>query len=281
MALENKHRDLLVVGNYGHDEIITERGEKFSALGGATAYMCSVLEALEADYEVVAKVGRDFLYAGEVIRAPIVDPVCPTTSFLDDFTSGRREGTVKALCAPIRAEDLTGTARISIANGCAGEVTPETIARLRQISQVVLCDLQSLLRVVGPDGRIGLVKLSETGHPVASIDFLKGSEEEAEYIDLPSGGKPPILIITRGSEGCEIVEGGQRTKVPGFPAEEIDASGAGDSFIAGFAYGLAKGLGVVAAARLANHCGALAVQKTGIPKLSRADFAAVLESLGR
>ena len=100
-------RELLVIGNYGHDEIITQRGERFSALGGATAYMCGVLEAFGSDYEVVAKVGKDFKYAGEVIRAPIVDPVLPTTAFLDDFTTGRRVGTVTALCAPIRAADLT------------------------------------------------------------------------------------------------------------------------------------------------------------------------------
>ena len=88
-----------------------------------------------------------------------------------------------------------------------------------------------------------------------------------------------MLIITRGDRGCEIVEGGKRTAVPGFPAEEIDASGAGDSFIAGFAYGLSKGLNVLAAARLANFCGSLAVQKTGIPQLTRADFTHVLAEL--
>ena len=273
------HRDLLVVGNYAHDEIITQRGERFSALGGATAYMCSVLEALDADYEVVSKVGKDFLYAADVIRPSVVDPSLPTTCFRDDFTSGRREGTVTALCSPIRAADLKGTAKIAIANGCAGEVLPEAVAKLREISDVVVCDLQSLIRVLGNDGLIGLIPLSKTGHPISSIDFLKGSEEEAEYVDLPTTGKQPVLIITRGDKGCEIVEGGKRTRVPGYPAEEIDASGAGDSFIAGFAYGLSKGLSVLAAAQLANYCGSLAVQKTGIPQLSRADFAQVLAEL--
>ncbi len=273
-------RELLVVGNYAHDEIITQRGERFAALGGATAYMCSILQALDADYEVVAKVGKDFLYGEKVIRPPVVDSTCPTTCFVDDFTSGRREGTVTALCAPIRAEDLTGSAKIAIANGCAGEVTPQAIARLGAVSQVVVCDLQSLIRVLGPGGKIELVPLAKTGHPIASIDFLKGSEEEAEYVDLGASGKQPILIITRGSKGCEIVEGSKRTSVPGFPAEEIDASGAGDSFIAGFAYALSKGLPVVDSARLANFCGSLAVQKTGIPQLTRADFAAMRATLG-
>ena len=268
-----------MVGNYAHDEIITQRGERFSALGGATAYMCSVLRALDADYEVVAKVGKDFLYGADVIRPPIVDAVLPTTSFLDDFTSGRREGTVTALCSPVRAADLDGSAKIAIANGCAGEVLPETVARLRQISQVVVCDLQSLIRVLDSSGLIGLVPLTKTGHPIASIDFLKGSEEEAEYVDLTGPGKQPTLIITRGAQGCEIVEGSKRTTVPGFPAEEIDASGAGDSFIAGFAYGMARGLGVLASARLANYCGCLAVQKTGIPQLTKADFTAMLATL--
>lgn len=281
MARESKHHDLRVVGNYAHDDIITERGEKFSALGGATAYMCSVLEALGSDYEVVAKVGGDFLYGAEVIRPPRVERRSKTTSFVDDFTSGRREGTVRTLCEPIRPADLTGTARISIANGCAGEVLPETVARLRELSEVVVCDLQSVIRVLGPGGKIELVPLSKSGHPVGAIDFLKGSEEEAAFVDLPKTGKRPVLIITKGAKGCEIVDGATRTTVPGFPAEELDASGAGDSFLAGFAHGLAKGYSVLESARLANFCGALAVQKTGIPKLESRDFTAVLESLKR
>ncbi len=268
-------RDLLVTGNYAHDEIITQRGERFSALGGATAYMCKVFQALDADYEVVAKVGKDFLYTKDLIRPPIVDADKPTTAFLDDFTSGRREGTVTALCSPIRAADLMTRAKISIANGCAGEVLPEAVAKLREISDLVVCDLQSILRVLGPGGKIELVKLSKTGHPVTAIDFLKGSEEEAEFVDVDG----PVLIITRGAKGCEIVERGKRTHVPGFPAEEIDASGAGDCFIAGFGYALSKGLGVVEAARLANYCGSLAVQKTGIPELTAADFASMLVTL--
>lgn len=275
------HRDLLVVGNYAHDEIITQRGETFSALGGATAYMSTVLEALGADYEVVSKVGRDFLYGSELTRPPIVDLSLPTTSFLDDFTSGRRVGTVTALCSPIRAADLTGSAKIAIGNGCAGEVLPETVARLREISQVVVCDLQSLVRVLGPGGVIELIPLSRTGHPIGSIDFLKGSEEEAAFVDLSGPGKQPVLIITRGDQGCEIVEGTRRTIVPGFPAEEIDASGAGDCFLAGFGFGLSEGLGVLEAARLANYCGSLAVQKTGIPQLTRADFSTILATLRR
>ncbi len=83
-------RDLLVIGNYAHDEIITQRGERFSALGGPTAYMCSVLEALAADYEVVSKVGKGFLYTNDLVRPSTVDQTLPTTCFLDDFTSGRR-----------------------------------------------------------------------------------------------------------------------------------------------------------------------------------------------
>ncbi len=270
-------RDLLVIGNYAHDEIITQRGERFSALGGATAYMCSVLEALEADYEVVSKVGKDFLYTNDLVRPSTVDETLPTTCFLDDFTSGRRVGTVKALCAPIRAADLTTSARISIANGCAGEVLPEAVSKLRELSEVVVADLQSILRVLGPDGVIGLVPLSKTNHPVKQIDFLKGSEEEAAFVDVDG----PVLIITKGNQGCEIVEGRKRTHVPGFPAEEIDASGAGDCFLAGFAFALAKGFGVLEAARFANYCGSLAVKQTGIPKLTAADFTSMRASLRR
>lgn len=267
-------RELLVIGNYGHDEIITQRGERFTALGGATAYMAPVLDAFGSDYALVAKVGADFQYGAQVARAPIVEGA-HTTAFLDDFTSGRRVGTVRAQCAPIRAVDLREAAKIGIANGCAGEVLPEAVAQLKALCPVVVADLQSVVRVLDAASVIQLVKLSASGHPVAAIDYLKGSEEEAAFVDADG----PVLIVTKGKDGCDLISRGRVTHVPGFPADEVDASGAGDCFLAGFAHGLARGLPAVKAARLANYCGAQAVKVTGIPAFTPDELARVMKDL--
>jgi sugar/nucleoside kinase (ribokinase family) len=51
--------------------------------------------------------------------------------------------------------------------------------------------------------------------------------------------------------------------VPGFDVEEIDPTGAGDCFDAGFLVSWLEGAGPLSAARFANACGALAVTARG------------------
>jgi sugar/nucleoside kinase (ribokinase family) len=72
-----------------------------------------------------------------------------------------------------------------------------------------------------------------------------------------------IIVITQGAEGCTVFTKEGSEHVAGFSVEEIDPTGAGDCFDAGFLAGCLQGLPVKEAAQLANACGALAVTKQG------------------
>ena len=56
---------ILVVGHYCHDTLLSNAGEH-RTLGGSAAYASAVLEVLGEPYEVVSKVGPDFLYPAQV-----------------------------------------------------------------------------------------------------------------------------------------------------------------------------------------------------------------------
>ena len=43
----------------------------------------------------------------------------------------------------------------------------------------------------------------------------------------------PIVVFTRGADGCEVITGGRHAQVGVFPAREVDPTGAGDVFAAG------------------------------------------------
>ena len=58
-----------------------------------------------------------------------------------------------------------------------------------------------------------------------------------------------------------------RVDVPAFPVEEVDPTGAGDCFLAGFALGLLREMPLARCAALANWFGAQAVGQVGVPKL--------------
>lgn len=53
-----------------------------------------------------------------------------------------------------------------------------------------------------------------------------------------------------------------------FQAEEVDPTGAGDSFLGGFVAGLVWGLTIPDAALLGNFFGSLTVTQVGVPKFN-------------
>ncbi|WP_182083927.1 adenosine kinase [Aureimonas sp. ME7] len=60
-----------------------------------------------------------------------------------------------------------------------------------------------------------------------------------------------LAVVTRGSDGCVVVEGGTRTAHPAtFVPHVVDTTGAGDLFAAGFLRGYTQGLDHAQSARL-------------------------------
>ncbi len=62
-----------------------------------------------------------------------------------------------------------------------------------------------------------------------------------EYIELFHEMGPEIVVFTMGSEGVLLSEGGRLSHIPARPIKVVDATGAGDSFWAGFLVALLDG----------------------------------------
>ena len=72
-----------------------------------------------------------------------------------------------------------------------------------------------------------------------------------------------MIAVTRGAQGCTIYSADGPVDVASYAVDEIDPTGAGDCFDAGFLCELLSGKPPAEAARLANACGALAVSAKG------------------
>ncbi|MBI4173493.1 MAG: hypothetical protein HY519_02120, partial [Candidatus Aenigmarchaeota archaeon] len=227
------------------------------------------MQQLHADFEVVAKVGRNFMYLREVAAAPIITQG-KTTEFVNEYRDRTRTQRMIARCGNILPTDIKNEYSAAVACGVIGEVKHETIIKMRKVSKLVLADVQGMIRMAGKDKGVFHVPLHETGFRASTkyLDVLKVSAEEARYVDIEAVAKDCAVIVTQGMKGCTIYDGQQKTRIGTAPLREVDATGAGDSFLAGLAYGLVHGLELKRAAKLGNLLGGIAVGHLAIPRLS-------------
>ena len=253
---------ILVVGHYCHDTLV-RNASVHQVLGGSSAYASAILDALGEPHEVVAKVGGDFRYGKEVSRAPLV-VAGRTTAFVDDYRGAVRTEHVEAVAPAIEPDELRGSWDVGLACAIAGEIPLRTLQRLRQISRIVIADAQSVMREITARGEV--VLRPPAAEAMEAIDVLKASRDEAEVVDVPALRRRLTVIVTDGARGCALLRGAREVSVAAYPAEERDATGAGDCFLAGVAAGLARGLPIEEAARLGAWCGARAVESVGVPR---------------
>jgi sugar/nucleoside kinase (ribokinase family) len=116
------------------------------------------------------------------------------------------------------------------------------------------------------------------------VDFLFCNEEEAQVwtglsdIDAVAQAMAPLaktVCITRGPQGCLIVQGAERHTVPTVPVKAVDTNGAGDMFAGAFLYGVSQGWPLTQAATLANRCAAVVVSQHG-NRLTQAQMQSLL-----
>lgn len=116
--------------------------------------------------------------------------------------------------------------------------------------------------------------LEDIKEALAYVDYLMPNEEEAMLITekenaeeaaeafLEAGVKN--IVIKCGGRGCYICNHKLKTYIPAVKDVKcIDTTGAGDSFAAGFIYGLSEGYSIEKCAEYANECGAKAVSSVG------------------
>jgi len=92
--------------------------------------------------------------------------------------------------------------------------------------------------------------------------FLTGCEHD--YAGCKHwAGEGKVVVLKRGSAGCSVFYRDTELDIPSFQVEEVDPTGAGDSFCAGFVSAIGMGKSLAEAGRFANAVGALSVTQKG------------------
>ncbi|MCR4585309.1 MAG: carbohydrate kinase family protein [Lachnospiraceae bacterium] len=134
------------------------------------------------------------------------------------------------------------------------------------------------------------LSLSDIRDSLPLIDYISPNEDEASYYtgkstpeemaDVFLGGGVKNVIIKLGSKGCYFRNSEISVQLPACRIDAVDATGAGDSFIAGFASELLRGASDVDALSFGNACGAVCTTAVGATTALK-DRSQVLDMLSR
>ena len=115
--------------------------------------------------------------------------------------------------------------------------------------------------------------LDDIKDSLQKIDFITPNEDEARYFtgrEKPEEMADVIMsygvrnvIIKRGEKGCFFMNSSDEFTLPAFAIKAVDATGAGDNFVAGFVSELVKGSTVKNALTFGNACGAICTTAIG------------------
>lgn len=177
--------------------------------------------------------------------------------------------------------DDRGENQIAVAPGANRAVTPEMVEEHEQIiagADVLLAQLETPVEAFVRAGQIARAhgtKVVLNPAPAAPLpdpawevaDVL--TPNQSELAELTGGGSVRELTergvrvaATRGAAGAELHGPDGSASFAAYPAEAVDATGAGDAFNAGLAVGLAE-TGLRAGVELGLRAGAYAVTRRG------------------
>jgi 1D-myo-inositol 3-kinase len=265
----------LVVGH-----VTLDVGPGGAAPGGSAYYAARTLAALGARARVLTAAGSDFPAAEALAGVEAaVAPAPATTRFENAYDpDGRRTQRAVAFAPPLEPSALPAAWRDADALLLApvlGEVDLRAWAGAVR-ARAVAVGVQGWVRAVGPGGAVlqprwgfDPADLAGVGAAVVGEDDLRGQGDLVARL----AAAVPLVVLTRGARGCEVVVRGRTVRVGVHPAREVDPTGAGDAFAAALVLGLARGLPPVEAARLGAAAASVIVEGRAGEALDRAGWA--------
>jgi sugar/nucleoside kinase (ribokinase family) len=162
---------------------------------------------------------------------------------------GDRTLDVLGVANPIRQRDLPDDyldSKFFLIGPILGEVDLAMIQHIRSSSKAkIFLDPQGLVRTIGKDRRIIHNCDQQVFKQIAKlVDFIKPNEQESQTI---TGEKDPVRalmwlrslgsavpIVTLADRGSLLLNRGELCRVPAFPTNAIDPTGAGDVYAGSF-----------------------------------------------
>lgn len=272
--------DICCIGHITLDKISTPKFETYMP-GGTAFYFAHALSGLDhSRFRLITSVGSSEMSAVDNIRALgiNVDVVPSERSVFFENIYGEnlneRHQRVLAKADPFTVDKLKGAqAKIfHLGTLLADDFSVDAIRYLSEKGSVSV-DAQGYLRDVRGD-KVYAVDWADKLEALKYIDILKANEKEMETITGSSDPREAAtilagwgcreVILTLGDHGSLIYTEGRYYEIPAYPLDEVvDATGCGDTYMAGYLYCRSRGESCAEAGRFAAAMCTLKLRHTG------------------
>ena len=243
--------DLIFVGNYTKDTIISPSGTRYVDGGGFNygAHAAAVLGLKVAAVTRLAKKDDHVVKTLNRIGVDVFPHFTPKSTHMQLYYPGfnvdERILTVKSTAGTFTRDQFE---RLSargfvITASTRDEAPPEIVNELRNRGELIAADVQSFVRVITPDGTLIYEEWPEKRQVLSQVDILKTDAKEAEFLTgetkieeaackLAELGPKEVVLTHR--EGVLVYAEDQFYQAPFFPEQLVGRSGRGDTCIASY-----------------------------------------------
>ncbi len=251
---------ITAIGNPVYDYIKTQKVDtKTRILSGCSTNAALALSRMGEEVMLVGSVGDDFKerFVADLRKYGIRYEITPSEEtggfsliYYDDF--GNRTLDLLGRAAGIGAveKSLYADSKAVLIGPILGEVSFEEMKSIRgNFGGLLFCDPQGLIRNADEEGRIHHSKVDGIEQALGLCDIVKPNEVEGieltgidcrkdpyEAARIIKSWGPKIVIVTLAELGSIIYDGDQFIDIPPYEIDLVDATGAGDTYMAGFTF---------------------------------------------
>ncbi|AYL97921.1 PfkB family carbohydrate kinase [Mucilaginibacter celer] len=271
--------DICCVGHITLDKVVTPQAVKHMA-GGTSFYFSNAIRNMDVSYVLVTSLALSEMPVVEKLRDKGIEVNATNggeTVYFENIYSGNQDHRTQRVLQkadPFVIDQLNGIEANVFHLGplLADDISTEFIKKLAQHGQLSL-DAQGYLRKV-EDKNVIPVDWPEKREALQYITTLKVNEHEMEVLtgitDIREGAKVlnewgvKEVVVTLGSMGSVIYVDGIYYTIPAYkPTEIVDATGCGDTYMAGYLFQRAKGKDYQEAGEFAAAMASLNIQTSG------------------
>lgn len=283
--------DICCVGHITSDKISTPVSTVYMP-GGTALYFSAALQNLPVHYRLITAVAEKDMGFVSALRDKGTDviswPTTHTVCFENIYAANQDERVQKVSqkADPFSEDHLSRTEASVFHLGplLADDIPVELISHLASRTKVSL-DVQGYLREVR-DKNVYAIDWSVKQDVLKHVHVLKANESEAEVLTgctdiyqsakILAGWGVAEVVLTLGSRGSVIYADNSFYTIPAFtPTAILDATGCGDTYMAGYLYRRCRGDGVEQAGRFAAAMATIKIQSSGPFHGTEADINAV------